>query len=528
MAPNQTLDSLIYTGIILLVLSQIAEKITTFIRTYLKAGLSQELALKKGFSARVRLFLTKKIRGLLSTLVLVERESDMNRGAIQEAPDVQQPRIEFAITKLSLLVSVTLALSFHADLFKIVSSKDPHSILHWGDGLANLKISFWELFNNPTKTAWSAFGNILWAGLETFAGCFATGFLLTFGSKFFHDLLEILYEIKRARRNLADQYVFASRDKATLDQRLESPLGDAVAIVLEHYKEILLNQFNSIVSIERVFDNQGESILEIRTKDASEQNRLEQYRFDYPDRDGDKVLSRTRVKIIPNSPIIKIQQKQLIIGKKVGRINMPDDYYGTIGFFALQKSDNRKVFVTCAHVIDPDATKIPNDNSLRMWGEDKAGQKSEVGTLTNFEMNKWMDAAIILIDDDIDPRNYDADKDKIFTKVRTLSWEESGDVWTNGATSPMLHGQVRSHQNAIQIDYGSGGVRTLYNLIRISDTNSNAVSYPGDSGSLVFDKDMNAVGMIVAGNPEMSYAIPLQRILDRLDLKVLVAISHLS
>lgn len=516
------IDSLIYTGVVLLVLSQVCEKITTFIRNYLvssKISVQGKLKHRK-ITKIIRYYINKAIKWLLSIILILDTESDIQRGKSGDVPKDQQPRVEFAITKLSLLVGFLLALLFHADLFKILGGKNPpHEVLHWGKGLVNFKDCLWNLIVKHNTEAWDSFKPLIGPCIETFFGCLATGFLLTFGSKFFHDLLEILYEIKRAKRNLEDERVYRSQDLVTLKERIASPLGDPVSIVLERHKTILLKRYKTIISIERTFNAQGESLLEIFTLDDSERKFIESYRFDYPDRNGDKILSMSQLKITSGYSEVKIHnQVKLSIGNRAGPVNKPpfEENYGTLGFFALRRSDKAKIFVTCAHVMDANPAAI--DLNQEVWAEDDSYNRVIVGKLSEYKMDEWLDAVVINLNPDVLPMNFDPDKKLPFTKSRELDWDDQPDIWVNGGTSLWpRHGRVLSHQNAVQVNYGSE-TRVLYNLIKMSADGPKPVSDRGDSGAVVFDLEMNAVGMIVAGNEEASYAIPFQRILTDFEI----------
>ncbi|MBL7807834.1 MAG: hypothetical protein JNN28_08480 [Saprospiraceae bacterium] len=475
------------------------------------------------FIKKVRYRLNKLTRWLLEKILILDKGSELQRGTFGIVPKDQQPSVEFAITKLSLLIGFLLAFCFHADLFKIISSDEPHKILGWGDSITTLKNCLWNFLIKWESTDLPILGKLIWPGIETFFGCLATGFLLTFGSKFFHDLLEILYEVKRAKRNLEDERIYKSPDFQALVERLKSPYGDPVSVVLERHKDILLTKFPSVISIERSINQFGESVLEIFTIDETDLKALESYRFDYSDRNAEKVLPKSQIRFKPFYKPVEVQETiKLFIGNQTGPTNKTPFHtnYGTLGFFALRQSNNAKIFVTCAHVIDVNPANIHTDGSTTIWAENDLSERVTVGVLTDYKLNSWMDAAIIELNAEVDAINFDPDKSKFLKSYRELAWDEKSDVWTNGGTSiHPRHGTVVSHQNAVQIKYGAQK-RTIYNLLKIRSPEGKSVSDKGDSGSLVFDLDMNAVGMIIAGNENGSYAIPLQRVLTDMEIKL--------
>ncbi len=80
---------------------------------------------------------------------------------------------ELKILSISLLSGMIVAYAVKADLFAILNQ----GTIGWGHG---------------TK------------GLLWILGCFATGIFLSWGSKFWHDLLDMLLEIKNARKALSE------------------------------------------------------------------------------------------------------------------------------------------------------------------------------------------------------------------------------------------------------------------------------------------------------------------------------------
>lgn len=531
---NETLDSLIYVGIVLLVLSQIAEKITTFIRNYIRVHDGRSPANPKVKINWFRRKLGQFFQWIICKLLLLDREEDLARNAIREVMQNQQSRVEFAITKLSLLVCFIIALLFHADLFAILGSNTPHTVLVWGNRIDIFYAQLGDLISkirNGAPNLWDhPFWHLLYKAGSTMFGCFCTGFLLTFGSKFFHDLLELLYEIKRQRRNLADEYLFRSPDLQTLDQRIAMTGPDIVRLVLERHQDTLMAKFPDIGFIGRVFDSAGESVLEIQLRGQESEAALRQYRFTYRDRDSDKVLSEARIRIVTGvQPIRPHGPEPLHIGMRIANSAAPVNY-GTLGLFATRRKDGKSVFVTCYHVVKTEQHQWdqfdPTPEINVISGVDDKGQTIRIGMTEDARLDEWMDAAVIRLDTNFLPWNFDPDFEVVHS-FRELGAGERCDVWVNGASSAPAKGHVWSMENAVRIDYGGGEPRTLYNLICVADNISDltaptaALTVPGDSGAILFDKDMNALGMIVAGHSNASFAIPISRILDTFNLALI-------
>jgi hypothetical protein len=521
---SELLDSLIYTGIILLVLSQVSEKLTTFIRSYLKVtpfdSKTKSTELDNG--QKFRYFIYRGIFGLLKFLLILDerKNRDPNESVIAKNKkkevhsDKEKTDVDFGITKLSILIGVLLALAFHANLFLIVGNDAPHEVLSWK--YFSKKWSEEEVFSN------------IWLVSTTILGCFCTGFLLSFGSKFFHDLLEILYEFKQAKRTLNDPYTYASTDFKTAIERISSPANDPVLVVLDRHKDILIRKFPNIVSIERMFDQQGNSYLEIRLSEATHEEEIrDKYNFNYLGVNGDMVLPKTRVKVIPNSSQV-VPHMDIKMGVGLMIRMKSTNLYGTLGFYAtyLDKNLNtaKKAFVTCAHVVNSEGLMVNDENQVIVRLQD--GTEKPVGTLYKTELHNWMDGAIITLNEDFEPFNYDWEMDATAKEPRALGWNEKGLVWANGATSAQTPGVIVSKENAVPIKYGDA-IITMYDLIRVSSLDykdgigGTSITKGGDSGSMLYDDAMRPIGIVIAGSTEFTYAIPITRVLEWFDLTFL-------
>ena len=515
------IDSLIFTGVILLLLSQISEKITTFIRNYL---LVKEAETESGKPVLyTRSLLRKYMLKLLRFLLLVGHNQDINRGQINRVSRDEQSRVEFAITKLSIFVGFWLAFAFHVNLFDMIKTGSPHSSLGWNGQISTFCSHFFELFKcDRSEETCKYFENFnYWHPFEMLIGFLATGVLLSFGSRFFHDALEILYSIKQTRRKLADApYLYASQDINTLEKRMASPIGDPVAMVVELYKTRLRAQFPNIISIERVFDQYGRSILEIRLEGDKNVEDLKKFKFEYDDMESTKAIPINQIRIISNSATVTHQaQIKIYAGEKTRPESASVDSFGTMGFFAKRKKDNRVVLVTCAHVVNMGKRSTDSPVNTAIFSHSDTGQQ-EIGIVLEAQYNKWMDAAVIELFADVKPENFDRETNMYFSEYVDLDTNSNEQVWVNGAASEPKSGSVMSQHNMVCITDGNQ-VNEFYNLVRIEDSQGRAVSQSGDSGAIVFDKEKRAVGMIIAGNYYCSYAIPFSRILAHLQVSLI-------
>jgi len=508
---NELLDSLIFVGIALLILSQITEKITTFIRMYIKVIVSPDSIAKNKNDIKTRVLKAfwsyPKAAGKFFFLWLARLDniSDLAKSRLQHAPEEDKPRVEFAISKLSILIGFSIALAFRANLFELLGSGQlPHKVFGWHD----------------YQFCWKDCASYL-GFIKMLIGCLATGFLLTFGSKFFHDLLEMLYEVKRLRRKMADDYVYHSPDIATLKERIESPNDDPVKMVLERHKDRLMAKYPNILSIARIFNSGGESELEIRVSDA-DTDALHQETFDYHERSGEKKLSKTRITIIVNCPPVVPLGNMLFIGDKIYNKDWQSNW-GTAGFFTNLKRDNKMIpiMVTCFHVVRKNKNHFKLDEPSEVMTESSDGIPIVIGKAIAGEINEWGDCAVIELNSNFNYSNKDSELGLI-SQYKDVKLDREIEVWTNGTKSiGARKGNIKSLENKIRIDYGNKTIE-MFNLLYISNNDQLEVfSQPGDSGAVVIDKEGAVIGMIVAGDGKTNtYAIPIYRALALLELDI--------
>lgn len=84
----------------------------------------------------------------------------------------------------------------------------------------------------------------------------------------------------------------------------------------------------------------------------------------------------------------------------------------------------------------------------------------------------------------------------------------------SGRTTGFTTGQIRAINATIEVNYGNNETLRFENQILAT-----RMSEPGDSGSLVVDKDNKAVGLLFAGSDLSTIINPIQPVLDYLDVR---------
>jgi hypothetical protein len=126
----------------------------------------------------------------------------------EDAADKEKKR-EKKILARNIVVGVVLALFLKADAIQMIVSGEPGEVVGWENVVfyqSNLdtiqelsplnQAYFKNLSFNGEKGIW------IFYWFFTLTGIFVTGVALSFGSKFWHDILGIIYEVKEAKAKI--------------------------------------------------------------------------------------------------------------------------------------------------------------------------------------------------------------------------------------------------------------------------------------------------------------------------------------
>lgn len=83
----------------------------------------------------------------------------------------------------------------------------------------------------------------------------------------------------------------------------------------------------------------------------------------------------------------------------------------------------------------------------------------------------------------------------------------------SGRTTGLTKGKVRTLDGTVNVNMGNGEEAIFTNQILID-----SISSGGDSGSLVLDRNRNAVGLLFAGSNEVTVCNPIHEVLDALQV----------
>lgn len=401
---------------------------------------------------------------------------------------------EQRILLLNISLSIFIAFLVHANLFELLSSDDPGMKLGW----KNYPFSFSELF-----------------------GCLFSGLLMSLGSKFWHDTLDMLFYTKNLKEKLGDKATYDMNNLKELDEWVATTSADFVKKVFDENKAILKN-IAGVISV-GIGHNNDSHYIEVVT--TSNDTHLIPQSFPYylPN----NAVRKIDVKVVVSNPIVT--QGSLSFKSDLTNLVKPTNYgsYGLAVKFKETKG-NHKMLLTCYHVVigmnhKYDDFKYINEEDIIS----PHNTTTVVGSIRNGVRNSYIDAAIIDING-IEISNQLPDG-KFIQKNKSLFTTErkNTDVKIYGykTNSAQAAGKITGYKHDVTICYdlpdGSGTENwELKKLISISN-NGKAISVGGDSGSAVLDSDNNIIGIVVAGNDTATYAIPIETIFEQLNIELI-------
>jgi hypothetical protein len=211
------------------------------------------------------------------------------------------------------------------------------------------------------------------------------------------------------------------------------------------------------------------------------------------------------VKYNGNASQFQTIQRPLIIGASVANYNVT---VGTIGCFVLPRAGGGPCILSNNHVLANEGKSKTGSEVLQPAPSDQGVLSNTVATLTNsFPLDRsginQVDAAIATIGPGI---QFNAN---LLTGLGNLSSTlgpslvEKDTVFKIGRSSGLKKGIVSVVEvSNVHIDYDIGNLR-FDNQIEIENApGEDAFAQPGDSGSLVVNQNMQAVGLLCGGSDQ--------------------------
>lgn len=242
-------------------------------------------------------------------------------------------------------------------------------------------------------------------------------------------------------------------------------------------------------------------------------------------RNLDRILERARgeasVKVVGR--LFKQQtmpRPRLLIGNSIGHVRITA---GTLGCFVQVDGTDQLHVLSNNHVLaDENRARIGDDILHPGPADSGMSPRDRVATLSGFEPlsnvgSNLIDAAVAALLDGIQEDRQTLGRLGALRGVRSSPIEEGDAVFKIGRTTGLTRGRVSAFEvDDVSVDYDMGDV-SFDRQIEIEPVDESPFSLGGDSGSLIVDEDLQAVGLLFAGNDaDVTYANPIDAVLGTL------------
>ena len=425
---------------------------------------------------------------------------------------------ELEVTFLSFLIGCTIAFLFSADIFDMLKSAMqspeqlgavfefnndfPIKITNDKSDKLNDFIKIDQSFNPFSKST---------------LGMLITGFFLSFGSKFFHDILEYVLELKNLKRKLNKKEAYKLEEIADIDEYIQTSETVMARKVSEDFDDVLKLEHPNIVSMQpgvSMIDGKKRNSVIIHLNDANSEGIPKKLPYR---------LSSGRVVDIPVEVISKLGEAEIHSrpGVKIADVKTPRKK-GTYGCL-VEHSNGNQYILTCSHVAlggrSENLNGVINENrNYNAWGTGKPPFKI-ADELFYARRDLHNDTALIK-----PTKGNNTNKSKGIEIGRERDVDTVNDhlmeVSFFGGKSGQQTGKIHQpcHTEEIEFKFEDGEKIPYKNLIifgKLRNSSWTTISQKGDSGAIVFDKNNQALGLLIGGDKQFSYALPIKPILDK-------------
>ena len=411
--------------------------------------------------------------------------------------DAKEQARTYRILKINVWSGVLLALILKADLIKIFNNiTEPGKTLGWNN-IADYKTLDFVLL---------PFGVAL-------TGCF-----ISFGSKFWHDLLDILYQIKNTKRVLADPDTYKVDNIETLQKLFDTYQSDFIkAAYLEAKTKYMAMDCVKAIGIK---SNDLGYYFEITV--SPNEPAIGQY-YQYLLDDGTPQNIPIKIVVIADRIIAhSIDLSAKVFDRDQYDIKQ-DENWGTLGVIVkpLDNNSDKRYLLTCCHNIIPFGEDFEKMRNSIIAGTIDGYRIKEIGTVFKAKIDYQMDAALIEIDTKkINIRNYIPNNGIPNTVKKLVDADRNNlKVYLYGANTGASEGIITSLYSSPKITYNVDDEFTIVDVIAVSN-NGNSLTQGGDSGACVVDGSRSVVGLVVAGNSKTTYVMPIQTLLTKLNVEL--------
>lgn len=347
----------------------------------------------------------------------------------------------------------------------------------------------------------------------------ALSLFLSFGSKFWHDVLDIIFLYKNAKRVLNDPETFQVNSTASIMQQLNQNSGEIARMAWEAQKNEL-KKYPGVVAVAVGHTTNGVTGIRIYIEKEEYASKISK-EIIWVDNSG--FAHHVPIQVIISGVITTQDNISGYLENAVFNQASPSKK-GTLSYFFIDNVTKEQFILSCYHV-------MRHQQPWNFYRHSGAGDNIIFGVngqhtakLIAGYRSSELDIAIAKVDSPIA-----IDKDNELTMNDTATVDNSwvgASVRIKGAVSKTVDAVVyEPNVESVTIRYGNEGsydFMNFFSLAKAGNTN-NLVSptKPGDSGALVYDpKTKTAIGIIVGGNDNLSYAMKISVIEKHLGISI--------
>jgi len=447
-------------------------------------------------------------------------------------PDARKEMVQLAITTSKTVGIKALDKSSTSDsLYNAKIDSAYQSTLSSIDNVSNILGSGWTFENEKTsvfKKAVYIFSHSLpWS--KKFWGFIITAFALSMGSKFWFDLLKKLVSI-RGTGEKPDEHVINKTqtisDVMVSDNGLNRNTSNPAVIAMSENRRKWEKQPGFVAANVR-YENNNDGFIQLIFEEGRDIENMPL-----------SVLNPVNKEDAPVKLVYKIGEKGSFGQDPKGPINgaviqSSTKNWGTPTGIVFDRRTNKQAILTCAHVIRNDKTAfIDESKSEIFYQHPSSAEPVLIGNSKNMVLSSFCDAGVISVKNNL-PIKLDTipvldnlrevtsnDEFRTIVNIHTLRKDP------NDSTKPLnLKGKIISSRESYSFDdHPSSDIR-FYDLFMIGDPkddNTKAMTFPGDSGSLITDENNNQLGVLVGtvmiNGEHFSYGIKLKDVFEILQL----------
>jgi|GEM_PF-7007276 len=431
----------------------------------------------------------------------------------------EEQRRFYRILKINLVCGFITALLCHASLFTLLKNLD-NPAFGWPEKKISIEFSLGYFIDH----------------FPFLLGCFLTGAFISMGSKFWHDLLDILMAVKDAkntvtRMNQEDRFErLTEPEKFQLLDAAINENSDDWRNSFKGYRGVSIG--NKYVGPENVSTNRLSLRFNVEEKvemNADSKGIVPEFIFYHGYKLPTDVVpagtAEANVDTIPENEMPRP------LGSSVARDSTGDT--GTLGVKAEVKINGQKKLcgVSCYHVLFPEELykrnfeifsgsdgNISGNTAIYSPGEKRSAVRNNIGSIEAGKFNPYVDIGLFETkDSDLSAAVFGFGKIKD-VYVPALSDQDSLKVKFFGRTSLEQKGTLVSIKCKQDILYFGQTARPLVhelkNLIQIR-----IKSGKGDSGAAVLTTDNKLIGILAASDAQFAYVIPVESINANFSIK---------